>query len=284
MGVWSHHCDSLPPSLALALAVGTLAHEIQAPGWDKYTGERESGEIAQDGALPNEHTGLHAREAVAESESEAMRAWEEAHGGQAVKYEALDDMPGVHGHYLDVRDVPKLSKADGDGSLGGYGAPLLAEDVPDSEGEGEDVDSSPKGYSPALSAWGPPDFGDADVDTSLSGYDHALLLRSTPPEFEETDIDTSLAGYDHSSLLARSAVVDLNGDDTDTPGTPMEERNEHVRWSGVLPTTEMHFPPSPTQRPGAVNSTTPGRSQHSVRDVLGKWWEDLKSGVRHAWD
>ena len=255
------------------LAASTFAHEIQAPGWDKYAGER-GGDTAHD-ALPDEHTDLHAREAVGHPESDAMHAWEQAHNGQPMKYEAFGEGPEVHGHYFDARDVPELGE-------GGDDALLERDDTLLSARNGEEaVEGLTKGYTAPLSARGVPDFGDADVDTSLEGYDHSLLLRSVP-KFEEADVDISLAGYDHHSLLARS-VISMNEDDADAPGTPMEVHDEYVRWTGVLPTTEMHFPPSPTQRPSTATSET-HRSQHSVREVLGKWWEDLKSGVRHVWE
>ncbi|KAK0353493.1 hypothetical protein LTR91_020387 [Friedmanniomyces endolithicus] len=236
----------LAASLAV-LATSTLAHEIPAPGWDKYAGER-GGDTTHD-ALPAKYTDLHAREAVAYPESDAMHAWERAHNGQPMKYEAFDEGPEVHGHYFDARDVPQTGE-------GGDDALPRRDDTQPSARYGEDVVVGlAKDQSAPLSAHGIPDFGDAEVDTSLEGYDH---------------------------VLARS-VMSTNNDNADAPGTSVKVRNEYVRWTGVLPTTEMHFPPSPTRRPLSPSSDT-HRSQHSVRDVLGMWWEDLTGGVRQVWE
>ncbi|KAK0878937.1 hypothetical protein LTR87_007254 [Friedmanniomyces endolithicus] len=209
------------------LATSTFAHEIPAPGWDKYAGERDT---AHD-ALPMEHTDMHAREAVGYPESDAMQAWEEAHIGQPMEYEAFD-------------------REGGDGAL------LTRDDTQLSAQHGEDsVEGLAKDRNAPISAHGLPDFGDADVDTSLEGYDHVLA---------------------HS-------MMSTNEDDADALGSPLEVRDEFVRWTGILPTTEMHFPPSPTRRP-SIPSSDRYRSQHSVRDVSGMWWEDLKGGVRHVLD
>ncbi|KAK1058152.1 hypothetical protein LTR12_015748 [Friedmanniomyces endolithicus] len=242
----SQSCIHSSVSLAV-LAASAIAHEIPAPEWDKYAGER-AGDIAHD-ALLNEHADLHARGAVGHSESDAMRAWEQDHNGQPMKYEAFGEGPEVHGHYFDAREVPEHSEA-GDYPLLGRDESLLSAPKPHAAFQGLTQD-----HTAALPAHSIPDFGDVEVDTSLEGYDH---------------------------VLARS-MMGAKEDDADALRIPMEVRNEYVRWTGILPTTEMHFPPSPTRRPSTPTSET-HRSQHSVRDVLGMWWEDLKGGVRHVWE
>ncbi|KAK0257204.1 hypothetical protein LTR91_001458 [Friedmanniomyces endolithicus] len=239
--------SSACPPLLSVLATSTFAHEIPAPEWDKYAGER--GRDTATDALPMEYTNIHAREAVGHPESDAMHAWEQAHNGQPMKYEAFGERPEVHGHYFDAREVPQTGEegdealSERDGSFSGA-----------RHGE-EAVQYLTKSYNAPLSAHEIPDFGDSDIDTSLEGYDHNLA----------------------------QSMMSTKERESDDPGSQMSVRNEFVRWTGILPTTEMHFPPSPTPRPSILITETQ-RSQHSVRDVLGMWWDDLKGGVRHVLD
>ncbi|KAK3114490.1 hypothetical protein LTR53_007131 [Teratosphaeriaceae sp. CCFEE 6253] len=269
--------------------------------WEKAHGGQPIEYESDLGTLPEIHGHYFEERAVPDSEASEVDA---SLGGYGLPL-VTRDVSDPHG------EQDAVAEEDQD-------AHLLARGIPDF-GDKE-VDISLEGYdhkvmARSVSGHGEPDFGGAEVDVSLSGYDHVVLARSLPesddeanlaaplegydgpllvkplPDFGDLEVDTSLEGYDHE-VLAR-AVVDLgyaHGEELvarSLPQTDEEGADEHAAnryspdrpWTGVLPTTELHIPPSATGRP---NKESVFGGQHTAREVLGKWWKDLKHGNRGA--
>lgn len=178
------------PAISLAaVAACVIATQIESPKWDKYAEER-AGSMSQQPESGSAHGLLYGREPGAGAE--AIRAWEQAHGGRPVNYGADAELPEVHGHYYDARAEPEVSELDqpeADMSLAGYGHPMLARSVP--EFDEPNVDISLEGYDHKLAARFIPEFDEPDVDVSLEGYGQPFIERDQAPEGTPTHKDTT---------------------------------------------------------------------------------------------
>jgi hypothetical protein len=271
--------------LGLFSIAACVAAQYGGHGEDRYA---EDGEPTYDtfdygrGDYGGYHHGVprdHGLQREASGDAEAIHAWEEAHGGQPVKYESnFGAIPEVHGHYMEARDEERKPSA----------APSSTRLVPE--------------FEPV------PDFGGVEVDTSMEGYDHELLARHL--QSENPDIDVSLNGYERRSSSSDSDPpsqelhepwspygeddvpfdweVPLHARDVDWDAfaesrdwADFEEYEERV-ISSVTVEASKSSPPTSIATAIASEAAGPKVDGQPVPRNIKKWWEHLTADSKKA--